>query len=193
MEGAAAGTPDRVRAAQGRVTRVLAHVRPAAPPAARDTRTCVLTGAARGIGLEAARSLIAHGYADVLVVTDIDADAIREAEAALAREGRDRGVRVIGVAGDVTREDFAASTLAGALARAGIESVETLVLNAGYTRDAVVHKMTGADWDAMMAVHLTANFRIIRGLEGFMRGAAKRCAAPARPADGAAPRGGVGR
>ena len=41
-----------------------------------------------------------------------------------------------GVAGDVTREDFAASTLVGALARAGIESVETLVLNAGYTRDA---------------------------------------------------------
>jgi len=85
-------------------------------------------------------------------------------------------VRGIGVAGDVTREDFTSVTLTDALVQNGIGSVEMLVLNAGYTRDAVVHKMTGADWDAMMAVHLTANFRLIRGLEGFMRGAAKRCA-----------------
>jgi len=49
-----------------------------------------------------------------------------------------------------------------------------LVNNAGYTWDAVVHKMTDEQWDAMLAVHLTAPFRLVRAAAPYFRDAAKQ-------------------
>ncbi len=48
-----------------------------------------------------------------------------------------------------------------------------LVNNAGYTWDGMLHKMTDKQWDAMLSVHNTAPFRIIRAASPFMRDAAK--------------------
>lgn len=36
------------------------------------------------------------------------------------------------------------------------------MLCAGFTWDATIHKMTKQQWDAMLAVHVTAPFRIIQ-------------------------------
>ena len=38
----------------------------------------------------------------------------------------------------------------------------------------MIHKMNENDWEAMLSVHLTANFRIVKALEDHIRGAAKR-------------------
>ena len=38
----------------------------------------------------------------------------------------------------------------------------------------MIQKMDDTSWQAMLNVHLTANFRIIKALEKYMRGAAKR-------------------
>ena len=46
--------------------------------------------------------------------------------------------------------------------------------NAGFTWDAVVHKMTDEQWETMLAVHLTAPFRIIRAAAPYFREAAKK-------------------
>ena len=135
-------------------------------------QTAVVTGAARGIGYETARQLLTHEIADCVVVTDIDAQAVNEAAKMLSREFP-LPMRVVGVHGDVTSDSFAAE-LAAAVRATGATSIETLILNAGYTRDAVLHKMKVKDWDAMLNVHMTANFKLLKGLEQMMRGAAKR-------------------
>ena len=54
----------------------------------------------------------------------------------------------------------------------------------GYTWDGVIHKMTPAQWDAMLAVHATAPFRLIQAAAPHMRDAAKKemdAGGPARP------------
>jgi 3-oxoacyl-[acyl-carrier protein] reductase len=51
--------------------------------------------------------------------------------------------------------------------------VDIIVNNAGYTWDNVVQKMTDEQWYAMIDVHLTAPFRMLRAASGFIRNAAK--------------------
>ncbi len=54
-------------------------------------------------------------------------------------------------------------------------SVHSLLLSlpSGYTWDGVVHRLTGEAWDAMLAVHCTAPFRLVQAAAPFMRDAAK--------------------
>src|SRR5262249_15017328 len=49
-----------------------------------------------------------------------------------------------------------------------------LVNNAGFTWDGTIHKMTDAQWQTIIDVHLTAPFRIIRAAAPLLREAAKR-------------------
>src|SRR5207302_6404000 len=51
--------------------------------------------------------------------------------------------------------------------------LEIIVNNAGYTWDAVIHKMSDEQWEAILAVHLTAPFRIIRAAAAYLRETAK--------------------
>jgi 3-oxoacyl-[acyl-carrier protein] reductase len=48
------------------------------------------------------------------------------------------------------------------------------VNNAGYTHDAMIHKMSDDQFDAMYDVHLKAPFKILRAAAQHIRGAAKR-------------------
>jgi NAD(P)-dependent dehydrogenase (short-subunit alcohol dehydrogenase family) len=52
--------------------------------------------------------------------------------------------------------------------------LDIIVNNAGYTWDGVLHKMSDAQWQAMIDVHLTAPFRIIRAASSYLRETAKR-------------------
>jgi len=52
--------------------------------------------------------------------------------------------------------------------------LDIIVNNAGYTWDNVVQKMTDEQWQAMLDVHLTAPFRILRAAADFIRTAAKQ-------------------
>jgi 3-oxoacyl-[acyl-carrier protein] reductase len=64
-----------------------------------------------------------------------------------------------------------AETTAREINEAGGKSV---VNNAGYTWDAVIQNMTDEQWYAMIDVHLTAPFRIIRAATPYMREVAKQ-------------------
>jgi 3-oxoacyl-[acyl-carrier protein] reductase len=75
------------------------------------------------------------------------------------------------VPGDVTKPEFAAGSVNQAVKTWG--GLHILVNNAGFTWDAVVHKMTDQQWESMLAVHLTAPFRLIRAAAPFFREAAK--------------------
>jgi 3-oxoacyl-[acyl-carrier protein] reductase len=121
-------------------------------------RTVLVTGAAQGIGFELA-TLFAHAGARVVAV---DRDASRLTEA-------------WGLASDLVRpmtcdvaDPISVSDLVDALDAAGW-SIDVLVNNAGITRDSVVWKLSDEDWGAVLDVHLTGSFNLIRAVIPRMR------------------------
>ena len=131
-----------------------------------EGRTAIITGSGRGIG-RAAAELFAHHGARV-VVSDIDSEPAEETAGAI----RAAGGEAISVPGDVTDRAFPGLIVNTAIEKFG--GLDIIVNNAGYTWDAVIHKMTDEQWEAIIAVHLTAPFRIIRAAAGFLRDTAKQ-------------------
>jgi len=101
-------------------------------------------------------------------LSDLDPDPLEEATAAISGAGGD----AFAFQGDVTDRDFPRRLVAAALERFG--AIDIIVNNAGYTWDAVIHKMSDEQWEAILAVHLTAPFRIIRAASSFLRETARR-------------------
>lgn len=131
-----------------------------------EGKTAIITGAGRGIGRATAELFASHG-ANV-VVSDIDPVPVEEAVGAILAAGG----HAASVAGDVTDRAFGDLIVNAAIEKFG--GLDIIVNNAGYTWDAVIHKMTDEQWEAILAVHLTAPFRIIRAASTFLREAAKR-------------------
>jgi 3-oxoacyl-[acyl-carrier protein] reductase len=103
-----------------------------------------------------------------VVVTDIDAGPAEEAASAIQAAGG----AALGLAGDVTEKSFPRLIVDAAINKFG--GLDIIVNNAGYTWDAVIHKMTDEQWEAILAVHLTAPFRVIRAASGYLRDTAKQ-------------------
>jgi 3-oxoacyl-[acyl-carrier protein] reductase len=131
-----------------------------------EGKVAIITGAARGIGRACAGLLATHGAR--LVVSDIDAEPAHETVEAI----RATGGEAIAAAGDVTAADFAPGLIKRTLDTYG--RIDVIINNAGYTWDGTIHKMTDVQWQAMLDVHLTAPFRIIRAASGYLRETAKR-------------------
>lgn len=126
------------------------------PSALLAEKVAVVTGAGRGIGREIARVLHAHG-AEV-VLADLDADAA--AQAAAEVDGT-------GVGCDVTAEDQMKRLVADTVAKHG--RLDLFVNNAGITRDASLKRMTVADFDAVVTVHLRGTWLGMREATAVMR------------------------
>lgn len=140
-----------------------------------DGQVCIITGAGRGIGAATARLFGEHGAK--LVLTDRDADPVNEVADDIRRSGGD----AIAVPGDLTDLDFPQHLVDEAMGKYG--KLHVLVNNAGYTWDGMLHKMSDKQWDAMMAVHLAAPFRLVRAAAPHMRDAAKNEAAEGLPVE----------
>lgn len=140
-----------------------------------DGQVCIITGAGRGIGAATARLFGEHGAK--LVLTDRDADPVNEVADDIRRSGGD----AIAVPGDLTDPDFPQHLVDEAMGKYG--KLHVLVNNAGYTWDGMLHKMSDKQWDAMMAVHLAAPFRLVRAAAPHMRDAAKNEAAEGLPVE----------
>ena len=131
-----------------------------------EGKVAVVTGSGRGIGRAAAELFAGHGAR--VIVSDIDAAPADETVQAI----RSAGGEVKSLAGDVTDSEFPARLVSAAID--GFGGLDILVNNAGYTWDAVIHKMSDEQWERILAVHLTAPFRIIRAASDFLRETAKR-------------------
>jgi 3-oxoacyl-[acyl-carrier protein] reductase len=128
-------------------------------------QVAIITGSGRGIGAATAKLMVAEGAR--VVVSDLDPAPAE----AVADEINKAGGEAIAVPGDVTDPAFP-----DALMKATVDAfgkITILVNNAGYTWDGVIHKTTDPQWNAIIDVHLTAPFRIIRATAPYMREAAK--------------------
>jgi len=129
-------------------------------------KVALVSGSGRGIGREIALKLASEGAS--VVINDLDpAPAEQTVKDIVAAGGK-----AVACVGNVTEAGFADRFVATAIDQFG--GLDIIVNNAGYTWDNVVQKMTDEQWEAMLAVHLTAPFRIMRAASGFIREAAKR-------------------
>ena len=129
-------------------------------------KVAIVSGSGRGIGRAIAMKLAAEGAR--VVVNDLDAGAADEAVAAIQAAGGE----AITCVGNVTADDFAARFVNKAIERLG--GLDIIVNNAGYTWDNVIQKMDDRQWEAILGVHLTAPFRILRAASGFIRDSARK-------------------
>jgi 3-oxoacyl-[acyl-carrier protein] reductase len=122
-------------------------------------RRALVTGASGGIGGAIARALHAQGATVALSGTRV---APLEA---LAADLRDRAL--------VAPCDLSDAAAVEALPKRATEAMgglDILVNNAGLTRDNLFMRMSDAEWDAVLAVNLSAAFRLMRGvLRGMMK------------------------
>jgi len=126
-----------------------------------DGRVALVSGSGRGIGREIALKLASEGAR--IVVNDLDADPAAQT----AEMIRDMGGEAAICAGSVTEDGFAQRFVdTGVTAFGGLDII---VNNAGYTWDSVVQKMTDEQWHAIIDVHLTAPFQILRAAAPVIR------------------------
>jgi 3-oxoacyl-[acyl-carrier protein] reductase len=130
-----------------------------------EGKTAVVTGSGRGIGRCIALKLAADGAR--VVVNDLDREPAEETVAAIKAAGGE----AIACPGSVTAPDFADRFVGTAVQT--YQGLDIIVNNAGYTWDNVIQKMTDEQWYAMIDVHLTAPFRILRAAANFIRQANK--------------------
>jgi len=126
-----------------------------------EGKVALITGSGRGIGRSIALKLASEGAR--VVVNDLDAGPAEETVQAI----RAAGGQAVACNGNVAAPDFAERFVGTAVSE--FQGLDIIVNNAGYTWDSVVQKMTDEQWYAMLDVHLTAPFRILRAAQPVIR------------------------
>lgn len=130
-----------------------------------DGKVALVTGSGRGIGRAIALKFASQGAR--VVVNDLDEAPAQQVVA----EIRAMGGQAVACAGSVSTPDFAERFIATAVKE--YQGVDIIVNNAGYTWDSVIQKMTDEQWYAILDVHLTAPFRILRAAQPVIRSLVK--------------------
>jgi NAD(P)-dependent dehydrogenase (short-subunit alcohol dehydrogenase family) len=120
-------------------------------------KVAVVTGAASGIGRGLARRFAAEGMS--VVLADVEAGALAQAEAELRREG----ARTLAVPTDVARE-AAVERLAQATIDA-FGAVHVLCNNAGVVAPGLCWETAASDWEWVLGVNL---WGVIHGVRAFV-------------------------
>ena len=122
-------------------------------------RKALVTGASGGIGGAIARALHAQGA--TVALSGTRRAALDEVASAL-------GERVEIIEANLSDKDSVEGLVPAA--EAAMDGLDILINNAGVTRDGLFMRMKDEDWDAVIAVNLTAAFRLSRAaVRGMMR------------------------
>ncbi|WP_286267325.1 SDR family NAD(P)-dependent oxidoreductase [Thalassotalea atypica] len=117
-------------------------------------KVALITGSGRGIGKALALKLASEGAK--VVINDLDSVPAEEAVAEIIAAGG----QAIAYVGSVTEQYFAEEFIVAAEKSFGTPDI--LVNNAGYTWDAMLHKATDKQFDAMYDIHVKAPFQLNR-------------------------------
>lgn len=115
------------------------------------SKNVIVTGGARGIGEAICRKLAAEGQN--IIIWDVMEDAAKETAEKIAAEF---GVKTAGKSVNVT--DAEAIKAAVEEAKEEFGSIDTLVNNAGVTRDTLMMRMKEEDWDFVLNINLKGAF-----------------------------------
>jgi len=122
-----------------------------------DGKVALISGSGRGIGRAITLKLASEGVR--MVVNNLDPEPAHEVVELI----RQAGGEAIARAGNVTAPDFAEHFIKTAIDT--YKGLDIIINNAGYTWDNVIQKMSDEQWYAIMDVHLTAPFRILRAAQ----------------------------
>jgi 3-oxoacyl-[acyl-carrier protein] reductase len=118
-----------------------------------EERVALVTGAASGLGLATAAAFAAEGAR--VVAIDLD-------PAALRAKLDEAGVEALALGANVADETGVNDAVTQAVETYG--RVDALAHFAGITRDAMHHKMTLEQWEAVLRVNLTGSFIVARAV-----------------------------
>ena len=122
-------------------------------------KTALITGATGGIGRAIAKTLHAQGA--IVALTDMNLDTLKAFAAEL-------GDRAFVYEANVSDGEAVKKLVADAERDMG--KIDILVNNAGINRDTLAMRMTDEQWDAVLAVNLTAGFKLARAaMVGMMK------------------------
>ena len=120
-----------------------------------DGKIALVTGGGTGIGRAIALALAAQGAAVAVVYRTSESSANEVVSQIVADGGRASALR-----GDVTLGTEVDALVSQVLAEWG--SLDIVVNNAGLTRDALLLRMTEADWDVVLDTNLKGAFLMTR-------------------------------
>jgi 3-oxoacyl-[acyl-carrier protein] reductase len=130
-----------------------------------EGKVAIVTGAGRGIGQAVALGLAEEGA--LVVANDLDQEPLNETLGQIEAMGG----KSVGLAASVGDADIGRN-----LADLAVESfgdVHLVFTAAGFTWDGMVHRMTDDQWQAIIDIHLTGTFRVVRDAFNVMRDNAK--------------------
>ncbi|MGB3624405.1 MAG: SDR family NAD(P)-dependent oxidoreductase, partial [Henriciella sp.] len=130
-----------------------------------DSKVVCITGAAKGIGRQAAKSFADEGA--IIVATDIE----EETGQSLVSEIEEAGGKARFVSHDVTSEDAWKSVIGSIRETEG--KLDVLINNAGIGMTGLAHEMELSLWRKMMAVNVDGVFLGVKHALPFMRAAGK--------------------
>jgi len=122
-------------------------------------KVVIVTGAARGIGRAIALEFAREG-ANVIV------NDILEESSSVAGEIEKMGVKSLFVKADVSKEQEVINMFSRAVD--AFSRVDVLVNNAGIIRDALIHKISLEDWEAVIETNLKGAFLCCREAAKYM-------------------------
>jgi NAD(P)-dependent dehydrogenase (short-subunit alcohol dehydrogenase family) len=128
-----------------------------------DGRTAIVTGAGRGLGRSHALLLAREGAR--VVVNDVGGAADGSGADVLPAQSVVDEITAGGGAAISNYDDISTFDGAERLVQQTLDhfgDLHVLVNNAGILRDGFFHRMTEADWDSVVAVHLKGHFGVLR-------------------------------
>jgi 3-oxoacyl-[acyl-carrier protein] reductase len=135
-----------------------------------EGKSCIVTGAGRGIGRAVALAFAGEGAR--VVVNDVDKDAANEVVGELG----DRAVANYEPIGSVAAAESVVQTAVDAFGQ-----LDVIVNNAGVLRDRMLHKMSEEEFDVVIEVHLKGTWACGRAAVQHWRPLAKQEATSDRP------------